>query len=189
MYRYLMLVLALYSPVAMAGSFSIQFSDETGRLSYATEMVTTQSGPVDLEFGALFNEDDDYMATVGVLIRNDTLNAPVVFTLGTRYYYADIGNAPGQNDTTASALTIGGELLFIPEALGGFGIGVYYFGAPSVVAFGDTDSFKEYGAFIDYLITPNSSVFVGHQTIEADMENGAEYEIDDSAYVGFSIRF
>jgi hypothetical protein len=189
MHRFLILIALLYSPAVLAGSFDVQFSKNTARLGYATEMTTTQSGPVDLEFGFLFNEDDDYMGTAGVMIRNDTLNTPVVLSVGSRFYYADAGNAPDKTNATVSAVTIGGELLFIPEALGGFGFGAYYFGAPSVVSFQDADGFTEYGLYVDYLITPNTSIYVGHETIKADLKGGGSVEIDDSAYIGIGVRF
>ena len=187
----LCLGLLILSGTARAeSSFGIQLSDESARFVYATEMHNGQHGPVDMEFGLFFNEDDDVMGHVGLMVRNDTFESPLVISLGARAYYADAGNAPGNPpDSSVGAIAIGGELLFIPDNWGGLGIGVHYFIAPEIVSFGDADGFTEYGVRLNYEITMQSSIFIGYEKIEAELEDGTDLEIGDSVVFGINLRF
>lgn len=185
------LVLLVVSGTARAeSSLGIQLSDESARFIYATEISSGQHGPVDMEFGLFFNEDDDILGHVGLMVRNDTFESPFVISLGARAYYGDAGNAPGDPpDSTVGALAIGGELLFIPDNWGGLGLGMHYFIAPEIVSFGDIDGLTEYGVRLNYEITRQSNIFVGYEKIEAELKNGMDLEIGDSVVFGINLRF
>lgn len=172
-----------------AGNLNIQLGSESGRFLYASEAFAGRFGPVDMEFALFFNDEEDYLGHIGLLVRNDTMDNPFVISVGTRLYYGDVGNAPTQIDATIGGIAIGGEVLFIPDNLGGLGFGVHYFYVPSIVAFSDADDITEYGVRVEYAITQQASIYVGYQKIESDLENGTELEIDDNAHVGISLRF
>lgn len=179
-----------YVTAVNADSFNVQLSDDSARFVYATEVFGGQYGPVDFETGIFFNEEDDVMVHLGLLVRNDTLDNPIVISIGSRLYYADAGNAANQTDSTIAAITIGGELLFIPDTLGGLGFGIYYFVAPSIVSFLDADGFTEYGARIDYAITEQASIYLGYQKIEAELEiDGSDLKIHSGSFFGIGLRF
>jgi hypothetical protein len=182
-------VLFLFAHTAYADMFDIQLSNNSGRFSYATEVFGGQYGPVDLEMGLFFNQDSDKMAHIGMMVRNDTLDNPLVISIGTRLYYADAGNAPGETHAKFAAIAIGGELLFIPDNLGGLGLGLYYYVAPSVVSFMDADGFNEYGIRINYEITKQANVSLGYQKIKADLTTGSSLSIDSSVFFGIGLRF
>lgn len=194
-YKYLFaafLLLCSYSAFAASsntGSFNVLLSDQSARFIFATEAFSGQYGPVDMEFGLFFNQDDDKMAHIGLMVRNDTLDSPLVISIGTRLYYADAGNGEGQTPADIGALAIGGELLFIPENFGGLGLGFHYFVAPSVVAFLDADNFTEYGIRLEYEITKQASAYLGYQKIQADVSSGETLELDSSVYIGIGMRF
>ena len=116
-------ILLLFAHSAFADMFNIQLSNDSGRFTYATEVFGGQYGPVDLETSLYFNQDNDKMADVGLMVRNDTLDNPLVISIGSRVYYGDVGNGEGQTHATFAAIAIGGELLFIPGNLGGLGLG------------------------------------------------------------------
>lgn len=184
-----LVMLFLTINTARADMFNIQLSSESGRFIYATEVFGGQYGPVDMELGLYFNEDDDTVGHVGMLVRNDTLDNPLVISVGARLYYGDVGNSPTQLKSDVGAMAIGGELLFIPDNLGGLGFGFHYYVAPSIVSFFDADGFTEYGVRLDYALTQQASVYIGYQKIEADLDNGTKLEIDSSGFFGIGLRF
>ena len=89
-------ILLLFAHSAFADMFNIQLSNDSGRFTYATEVFGGQYGPVDLETSLYFNQDNDKMADVGLMVRNDTLDNPLVISIGSRVYYGDGGNGEGQ---------------------------------------------------------------------------------------------
>jgi len=181
--------LMLLAHTASADMFDVHLSNESGRFLYSTEMFGGQYGPVDLEMGLFFNQDNDKMAHIGMMVRNDTLDNPLVISIGVRAYYGDVGNkAPGPH-SKFGALAIGGELLFIPDNLGGLGFGVYYYVAPSVVTSMDANNFNEYGFRLNYELTKQANVSLGYQKIEVDLKTGQTLDVDSSIFFGIGLRF
>ncbi len=178
-----------YSGSVCADSFDIRLGEESARFIYASEVFGGAFGPANIEFGAFFNEDDDTMFHVGLVIKNDSLDNPLAITLGTRVYYADAGNAPDQPQTDVGAITLGGEILISPDNLGGLGFALSYFAAPSVTSFMDADGFTEYGGRIEFEVTEQSSLFVGYRKIEVEREDGQTVEIDSGVMFGVGLRF
>ena len=181
-------VLFLFAHTAYADMLNIQLSDTSGRFSYSTEVFGGQYGPIDLETGLFFNQDSDKIFHIGMMVRNDTLDNPLVISIGARAYYGDAGHAAGQIHAKFAAIAIGGELLFIPGNLGGLGLGFHYFVAPSVVSFMDASGFTEYGVRINYSITKQADVSLGYQKIKAET-NGSTLDIDSSVFFGIGLRF
>jgi hypothetical protein len=175
--------------MAFADSVNVELSGKSARFVYASELYGSQYGPMDMEFSGFFNEDDDSMFTVGFLIRNDTLDSPLVISIGTRAYYADTGNAPGQTKATVAALTIGGEILYIPANLKGFGFGAHVFVAPKIVTFMDADGFMEYGGRVEYEITKQSSIYVGYSKAKIELKAGGSANLEGELFVGIGMRF
>lgn len=188
--KYLIAATLLFiAHAANADMFNIQLSNDSGRLYYSTEVFGGQYGPVDLDMGVFFNQDRDKMAHIGMMVRNDTLDNPLVISIGVRAYYGDVGHkAPGPR-AKFSALSIGGEVLFIPDNLGGLGFGVHYYVAPSVVSYMDADGFTEYGARINYELTKQANISAGYQKIKVNLNNNATLDVDSSFFFGIGLRF
>jgi hypothetical protein len=182
-------VLFLFAHSAYADMFDVQLSNNSGRFSYSTEVFGGQYGPVDLEMGLFFNQDSDKMAHIGMMVRNDTLDNPLVISIGVRAYYGDVGNKAPDPHSKFAAIAIGGELLFIPDNFGGLGLGLYYYVAPSVTSFIDADGFTEYGARINYELTKQANVSLGYQKIKTDLSTGSSLDIDSSVFFGIGLRF
>ena len=166
-----------------------------GACSLAPHIVLRETGlehdlsKVDLETSLFFDQDNDKMADVGLMVRNDTLDNPLIISVGTRAYYGDVGNGDGQTHATFAAIAVGGELLFIPGNLGGLGLGVYYFVAPNVVTFMDADNFSEYGIRLNYAITKQADVSLGYQKMKVNLTDGTTLDIDSSIFFGIGLRF
>lgn len=181
--------LMFFAHTASADMFNIHLGNKSGRLIYSTEVFGGQFGPADLDMGLYFNQDSDKIAHLGLMVRNDTLDNPLVISAGVRAYYGDIGNkAPGPH-SKFGALAVGGELLFIPDNLRGLGFGVHYYLAPSVVSYKDANKFNEYGVRVNYELTKQATVSLGYQKIKVDLEAGPTLEVDSSVYFGIGLRF
>lgn len=182
--RILLLVSALLiSTTATSEEINIQLSDDTARFMYLTEAFGQDFGRLELEAGFLYNENDDTLVNLGLLVRGESVSVPLIVSIGARAYYADLAAY------NVGAVAIGGDLLFSPETWGGFGMGLFYYAAPSVVSFGDADGLSEYGAYVNFQITPQARVALGYQRIEADIENAATVVIDKGSYFGINISF
>jgi hypothetical protein len=193
MLRAVFLGLSLFLPASLvyAQGLVIQINNDSARFTFATEAWGQEYGQLDLEAGFLFNENDDYMINAGLMVRNDSLDTPIIVSIGSRLYYADVtGPAPTLTSYTVASVTIGIDVLLIPDNLGGIGFGAHYFKGPSVVSFGDAESFTEYGVRLSYQITPQANIFVGHQTIETEIKDqGFDITVSKGTLFGVDLRF
>ncbi len=187
----ILMLLSLLLPFSLvhADAVNVELSSKSARLMYASELYGSQYGPIDMEFSGYFDENDNSMLTVGLLVRNDALDSPLVVSIGTRLYYADTGSKAGQTKASVGALTIGGELLYFPNDFRGFGFGAYLFIAPRIVTFMDADGFMEYGLRGEYEITKQSSIYLGYSKTKINLKNNLTTEIDQGFFVGIGMRF
>jgi hypothetical protein len=179
----------LLSAPVHSDSLDILLGDGDARFLYATEAFGGTYGPLDLELGYLTTEDSDALIHAGLLIRKDTLDSPVIFSLGTRVYYADAGNAATLPDSGIGAISIGAEILYIPDDLGGLGFGMHIYIAPEVVSFFDATGLVEYGFRFNFEITEQTGIYLSYQNIETELDTGVDLEILDATMFGISLRF
>ncbi|MGD8546625.1 MAG: YfaZ family outer membrane protein [Thiohalophilus sp.] len=182
-------ILALVSSTASADAIKAYLGSDVARFAYATEAFGQQFGRLETEFGFLYTDrnggvrEDDYLAHLGLQVRGESLDAPLIASVGGRIYF---GEASTHN---ISGIGLGGDVLLMPESWGGFGLGGFLYYAPNVVSFQDADSITEWGIFGSFQVTPQASIKAGVQNIEADIDGGGTAEITDEAFVGVEIRF
>lgn len=182
--RIIILVTALFmSGAASSEEINIQLSDKTARFMYLTEAFGQDFGRLELEAGFLYNENNDNLFNLGLLVRGEGVSVPLIVSIGTRAYYADLAAY------TVGAVAIGGDLLLSPETWGGLGIGAFFYTAPGITSFSDAEGLTEYGAYVNFQITPQARVALGYQQIEADITNAATVIIDKGSYFGINISF
>ena len=182
--RIILLVFTLLmSSTVFSQGLRIQLGSESARFMYLTEAFGQEFGRLELEAGVLYNEDNDYLLNLGLLVRGESVSVPLIVAIGARAYYADL------DLYTVGAISIGADLLLSPESWGGLGIGGYFHTAPGVVAFADADGLTEYGAYLSYQITPQANIALGYQRIEAEITNVGEVEIDKGSYFAVHISF
>ena len=179
------------SSVAQAEAIKAYLSSDSARFSYATEAFGQQFGRLELDAGLLFTDHDDpardgdYLAHVGIQVRGESLDFPLIVSIGGRAYYGEAG----VHDV--SGIGIGGDLLILPESWGGFGIGAFLYHAPEVVSFGDSAGLTEYGLMASFQITPQASIVAGMQKVEVEIDspNAPDVEIEKGGFFGVDIRF
>jgi len=182
--RIILLAIALFmSNAASAEEVNIQLGSETARFMYLTEAFGQDFGRLELEAGFLYNENGDSLVNVGLLVRGESVSVPLIVAIGARAYLAKM------DPYDIGGIAIGGDLLLAPESWGGFGTGLYYYTAPGVVAFGDAEGITEYGAYVNFQITPQARIALGYQLIETEVENIGDLTFDKGAYFSVNLNY
>ncbi len=118
------------------------------------------------------------------------MDSPFIFSLGGRSYLSVLEDSGTNQDYDLFAIALGAELLYVPDNLGGVGIGISYFYAPDILSGGDAEGLSELGLIVDYQLTPQSNIFIGYRDIEADIKTiNQEVEIAEGAFIGIGIRY
>jgi len=180
-------ILSVTSMAVYADNLKVMLSGDMARVMYVSESLGQSLGRVELEGGYLYSEqhDDtsDYLTHLGIQVRGESLDAPLVVTVGARLYF---GNA---RDNSIGGLGLGGELLMAPDGWNGFGIGGYLHFVPGVVAFSNAEGLLEYGITANFQVSSQATVNLGWQKIKVDLENQADRTIDDGIYLGVNLAF
>ncbi|MDH5571090.1 MAG: hypothetical protein OEY89_04945 [Gammaproteobacteria bacterium] len=183
------LLMLLASGAVLADSLMAQLSSDSARFRYQVAGLGQSFGNLETEVGFLYTDktagSNDYIADVGVLVRGESVEAPIVVSIGGRLYAGKVA------DYNVYAVGLGGDAMLLPESWGGFGIGAFFIMAPGVVSFGDSDGLREYGVTLNFDVSPQASVILGYQNIEVNIEtnNVGDVEVDKGAFFGVHIKF
>lgn len=169
----------LVQPV-WADSLDLNLHDKAMRVIYSKGLANRG---LEGEVGVLFDEDDNYLANVGVKVAGENWSDSGTFdiTMGVRAVYADMTNID------AAAVGIGGGVRFSPIHRLGIGGHIYY--APSILSFSDAESYSETGLRVDYQLLAQGFVYIGYRKVEIELENSVEVDLDDEGHVGMKILF
>jgi len=184
------MILALVSNVASANAIKAYLGSEAARFSYATDAFGQDYGRLETEFGFFYTDHkepirkDDYLVHLGFQVRGESLDFPVIVSVGGRLYFGEASTY------SVSGIGLGGDVLLLPESWGGFGLGGFFYYAPGVVTFQDADKLTDWGVYASFQITPQASIVGGVQKVKAEIDNGVgEVELEDGAFFGVNIRF
>lgn len=180
----------IVSATANAEGVVAMLSGDSARFFYSTQMWGQQAGPVELETGIMFNEDDNYLLNLGMMLRNDNLDSPIILSLGGRSYFASVNDTSTNENHKLVALALGIDVLLIPDNMGGLGMGFHYFYSPDILSGGDAEGLTEFGLKLDYQLTPQANIFAGYQAITADIKNkNSDIDVEKGFMIGFGMRF
>lgn len=187
----LRIVLALFlttvSSLSFARSFDINLSSDAAQFKYGSHVGATNYGRTEMTIGFLYNEDDNYLGEVGLLVIDEAGSKTPGLELGVgpKFWFGGSDEA----DVDISGIGLGGQLRYknlnYPRIIYGFSL----FYAPSIVSFLDADNILEYDIRIEYELLPTANVYVGFRSIEADIKNRDDAEIDESAIIGLRFNF
>lgn len=170
-----------------AEDFDIALSEETASLELIADSDVVGVGGADLLLGLLFNEDNDYMASLGLQAYGTPAGEqqPFSFGLGGKLYYASIDKP----DADVSALALGVTTKYhipgnMPMALGA----ELYF-APGITAFHDADQFLDFRARFSIDVLPGAAGFIGYRLTTVDFEAGGDRDIDENIHLGIRFQF
>lgn len=177
------------SGAVLADALMAQLGSDSARFRYQIAGLGQSFGNLETEVGFLYTDkdtgDNNYLADIGVLVRGESVEAPIIVSIGGRVYVGKVA------DYNVYAVGLGGDATLLPESWGGFGIGAFFIIAPGVVSFGDSDGITEYGVTMNFDVSPQATVVLGYQKVEVDIEtnNVGDVEIDKGAFFGVNIKF
>ncbi|HEB56948.1 MAG TPA: hypothetical protein ENI98_11745 [Gammaproteobacteria bacterium] len=183
------LLAATVSASALADSMTAQLSNDSARFRYSMSGIGQSFGNLETSAGFLYTDNstgkNSYLLDVGTFVRGESVEAPIIVSIGGRVY------AGKAKDYTVYAVGLGGDVMLVPESWSGFGIGAFFIIAPSVVAFGDSDGLVEYGASLNFEISPQASVRLGYQKVDVDIgtNNAGTITIDSGGFFAVHIKF
>ncbi len=179
------LMLGLAS-TAQAAEFELALSKDTAAIDILADSAALGSGGAELSVGALYNDADDLIGHIGLLVRGVPAGEqPFSFGLGGRIYFAALDTP----DASVGALALGAGARYlipgnIPMAVGG---DIYF--APGITTFSDGDDLLDLKIRFEADVLPNATAFIGYRNIVAGLENGPNYDIDENVHLGIRILF
>ena len=186
--RLIALVLcAMISSSLYARTFDINLSSDAAQFKYASLIGATNYGRTELGFGFLYNEDDNMLGEISLLVIDEagTKSPGLELGVGPKLYIAD----PDDPSIDFVAIGLGGQLRYknlnVPRVV--YGASLFY--APSIVSFGDADQMYEFDMRIEYELLPTANIYLGYRSIQADIKNRKDIEIDESAMIGLQFKF
>jgi len=183
----LILLLSALCSTSLARSFDINLSDDAAQFKYGSLIGGTNYGRTEMSIGFLYNEDDNYLGEIGLLVIDEAGSKTPGLELGVgpKFWFGGSDEA----DVDISAIGLGGQLRYknpnVPRIV--YGASIYY--APSVVSFMDADNMLEYDIRLEYELLPTANVYLGFRSIEAEIKNRKDVEIDESAIIGLRFKF
>jgi hypothetical protein len=171
---------------AWAGSFSIDFNDHSTQLGIAQKYNTPQYGDSVVKGRFLYNEDTD---TKLLGIAAGVIGTPgnvAGLNLGID---VNLNGGSTADDLELLAAGLGLSAEFNPPQLQGFGVDAHLIYSPKIFAFMDVEDYFEWGFGVSYLVLPNARLTLAFQNIEVEIENGGDYEIDDTVRFGIEFEF
>jgi len=189
----LALSIASAAPIAQAEIFDLSIGDNAFRGTIAgplARLFDDANGQYDL--GVLIKpktEDDLLQIHTGVLLTGDAgaKDVDVAAGLGIRAVYTGIDHDSG------GAVALGGQLEGRMPSMNRLGLTGYAYYAPEVLSFGDVNDYREYGVAIDYEVIRGGSIYVGYRSITQSFDKiegvTEDIEVEDSAHIGFRLKF
>ena len=171
-----------------AGELDISLSNDTAQVRYYAPMSHSKYGHTDFDLGALFTEADDLMVSAGMMMSGEagSRSPGVHLGVGFRGYGVSFDNTT--NDDLL-ALTLGGEVRFVPPSERRLGIAFYGNFSPDITTFGDAEQFSDFGGRVEYEVLPEAAIYVGFRHIKAELERGPSVTLDKGGHVGLRMKF
>ena len=174
-------------PLAHASDFEAALSKETAQFTFRSDSSLVGWGGADLGLGFFYNEESDVIGHFSLLqMRQPSQQNPLTFGVGLKAYLGVLDEV----DADVFGLGIGGQLRYtIP---GTMPMAIYIEGhyAPEITSFGDIDRILDYSFGFQIEALPQTIAFVGVRRFEFELDNGADYDADDSnIHIGVRLTF
>ena len=184
--RILALSLLTASATALADAVDINLSNDVAQFQYLAPMGHVGQGKSEFHMGFLYNNSDDGLADVGIMVMNSDGSASGL-SLGVGVKVL----AVTMNSNNSLALALGGRVRLSPLADNRLGVVGQIYLAPDIVISGDADRFVEAGVRLEYEIMPQTAVYVGYRNIYFDLKAApaGDVSLDEGAHIGVRIAF
>jgi hypothetical protein len=188
MLRLVLIVLcSVLSSTSLARSFDINLSADAAQFKYSSLAGATNYGRTEMTVGFLYNDDDNYLGEVALLVIDEagTKTPGLELGVGPKLWFGGADKA----DVDIAAIGLGGQIRYknmnMPRIV--YGAGLFF--APGIVSFLDAEGMLEYDLRVEYELLPTANVYVGFRSIEADIKNRNDVEVDESVVIGLRFKF
>jgi hypothetical protein len=181
----------LVCAAASAQTLDLNVSNDSALFRYIVQDRDSSGfGTREVDLGLVYATDD---AIVGMF------GAQVVAEAGSRSPGLDAGlglklfgasaEVKGQDDANLFALTLGGQLRFVPPPWPRIGVSLQGFFSPDVLTFGDADKFTYLSSALEYRVLPQAMVYLGYRKMRAGIEDSRTVTVESGGHLGFQLEF
>lgn len=173
--------------VASAQTLDLNMSNDSALFRYIVhDRDSSGLGNKEVDLGLVYTTDD---AIVGMF------GAQVVAEAGSRSPGLDAGlglklfGANTKDNDSLFALTLGGQLHFVPPPWPRIGVSLQAYFSPDVVTFGDADKFVYVSSAVEYRVLPQAMVYLGYRKMRAGLEDQGTVTVESGGHLGFQLEF
>lgn len=186
--KYLLAGCAMVAATAVsANELEIALGGDTAALKIVSDSASIGAGGADLQLGAFYNDDDDYMFDLGMIVQGRPAGEhPTSFGLGAKAMVGGVDNP----DLGFGAVGLGGKVSHhIPNNMP-VTLSAEIFYAPSITSFNDAESVMDLTVRAEMDVLPAASLFVGYRQLSVEFENiSDDYDLDDEFHIGMSFQY
>jgi len=167
---------ALISSSAAASNFNLGLNDDTVEVGIYAPLSNASRLSADY----LYHDTDGEMLALGFQVTNRTHRGNIALGVKAVKLWSDIRD-------NGNVFAIGGDysLMVAPQTT--VSLSAYY--APSVLSFSGIERFYHADAKVSYALMPNADVFLGYRDVHFSFENQRSQTLDQSFYLGASLKF
>lgn len=174
---------------AHADEAELYIADDAIQGRYATDADLVGLSTGNLAAEVFTNEQDDLLGTLGLEFSGAPAGiSPWVFTAGPKLYAATLDFVDDNFATVAlggkASYAISTQITRIPTYVSG-----QFYYAPEILSFGEADDMKDFIVRLEAEFVPNLIGFFGYRLLQADLEDGGDYELDDDIHLGLRYNF
>jgi hypothetical protein len=183
-------VFAIVCP-AHAGDLELAIGDEAIQLSYLTSATMMGTQEQNLNFGLLFTEKRDIVASMGLtapaLLGEARLPKWLSIALGVKGYFSLIADP---REIEVFSLAPGIDCRFtLPTEMSMHLSGSFYY-APKIMTFGDADDMYDFTARYEVDFTSTATGFIGYRLLRYDQEADVpRFYVVDDIHLGVRVTF
>ena len=167
---------ALCSGSALASNFNLGINDDTVEVGiYAPLSMASR-----LSADYLYHDKDGDMLALGFQATNRTNRGNIGLGLKAVKLWSDIRE-------NGHAVALGGDYSVMVAPQTTLAFSAYY--APSVLSASGVERFYHLDAKAIYALMPNADLFAGYRDVHFSFENQRSQTLDQSFYVGASLKF
>jgi len=185
--RSLLAFFLVFPFVTEANDLEAALTSETAQFTFRSDSSLIGWGGAELGVGLFFNNEDDYVGQFSLMQRRQaSKETPLTLGVGIRAYLGELDIV----DQGVFAVAVGGEVRYtfpgvMPMATY---FTVHY--APKITSFSDTEELIDSNLGFQIEVLPQTIAFIGYRHLQLDLENGADYEMDDDrVHVGVRLTF
>ena len=181
------LFFAAMSTGAIAQSLDVSLNDNSALFDYVASTAGRGGlGNAAVDLGTYFTNTDDIMLMAGLQVVDATGTGSPGLDAGVGAKLFAL-RADAKEDILA--LTLGGQLQYVPAFASRVEVLLQAFFAPDIVTFGDGRQFLFFTANVGYLVMQRAKVYFGYRLLEVELVSRENLGIESGPHIGLQVSF